>query len=430
MKQAARWLVNNLPLMAMALILAVLAWFVALEEADPTIEQLFPPTIPVIVTGLSEDLIIVGAFEERVYVTVQTAQSVWETLSVEDFDATVDLSGLEPGVYEVPVEVDLDREPSRITDVEPEVVTVELESRESRSVPVRLQTEGSPAVGYVVRAEEVEPQEVIVEGPNSYVTRVADVFAAMSIQGAEGGVEERLAVRPRDAEGNSVPYVSLVPENVDVRVDIEPTGYHAALAVRAVLTGEVASGYRITDISITPPTVTVFGRPEVLEALEQGFVETKPIAVEGATGDVIVRPGFSPPPQVTVVPGVRLQVHVFVEPIESSMTITVTPEIQGLGQGYTVTVSPDTVEVILSGPLPRLDSLKADDVRIVLDLFELSMGTHQLEPEVITPQEITSQGVIPATVQVRIAEIVDPTPTPDVSRMAPTRMVVMKADRQ
>jgi len=429
-KQAARWLVNNLPLMAMAFILAALAWFVALEEADPTIEQLFPPTIPVRVTGLPEDLIIVGTFDERVYVTVRAAQSVWDELRVEDLDATVDLSGLEPGVYEVPVEVDLGKEPSRITEVEPEVVTVELESRESQSVRVRVDIEGRPAVGYVVRTEQVEPREVIVEGPGSYVTRVVDAFAALSIQGAEEDVEENLTVEPRDAEGDPVPYVSLVPENVDVRVDIEPTGYHAALAVRAVLTGEVASGYRITDISITPPAVTVFGRPQDLASLEQGFVETKPIAVGGATGDVIVRPGLSPPPEVTVVPGVRVEVHVFVEPIESSMTITVTPEIQGLGQGYTVTVSPDTVEVILSGPLPKLELLEPDDVRIVLDLFELATGTHQLEPEVITPQEIVFQGVIPATVQVRIAELVDPTPTPDVSALAPSRMVAVKAGRR
>jgi YbbR domain-containing protein len=112
------------------------------------------------------------------------------------------------------------------------------------------------------------------------------------------------------------------------------------------------------------------------------------------------------------VPGQQVEVHVFVEAIQSSLTITNTPEIQGLEPGYTATVSPDTVQVILSGPLPRLESLTPDDVRLVLDLFELSVGTHQIEPEVIAPAEITAQGVIPATVQVRISEVADLTPTP------------------
>lgn len=421
MTQAARWLLNHLPLMVMALVLAALAWFVAVEEADPTIERRFPQPIPVTAVDVPEDLAIVGQFEEGVYVTVRTTQSVWDTLRVTDFEAVVDLGDLDGGVYEAMVDVDLDKEPSRITDVDPARIVVELDSRTSRTVPVRIEIEGQPAVGYTVGTEMVEPREVTVRGPTSYVTTVVDAFATVSIHGAQTAVEEALAVQPRDEEGNSVAQVSLTPQTVDIRVPIEPTGYHATLAVRAVLTGEVASGYRITDISIDPPTVTVFGEPDDLAALEQGFVETRPIVVEGATDDVVVRPGLSAPPQVTVVPGIQVQVRVFIEAIQSSMTITSTPEIQGLEPGYTATVSPDAVEVILSGPLPRLQSLTPDDVRIILDLFELPVGSHQVVPDVIVPEEITPQGVIPATVQVRISEVVELTPTPEASAKPRTR---------
>lgn len=421
MKQAARWLLNHLPLMAMALILAALAWFVAVEETDPTIERRYPQPIPVVAADVPEDLIIVGEFDPELYVTVRTTQSVWDTLRVTDFEAVINLEDLDRGVYEVTVDVDVNKEPSRITDVDPAIVVVELDSRTSRTVPVRIETEGQPGVGYVVGTELVEPREVTVRGPTSYVTRVVDAFATLSIHGAQADVEAALVVEPRDEEGNPVSYVSLTPETVDVRVPIEPTGYHATLAVRAVLTGEVASGYRITDISIDPPTVTVFGEPDDLAALEQGFVETRPIVVEGATEDVVVRPGLSAPPMVTVVPGIQVRVRVFIEAIQSSMTITSTPEIQGLEPGYTATVSPDAVEVILNGPLPRLQSLTPDDVRIVLDLFELTVGSHQVVPDVIVPEDITPQGVIPATVQVRISEVVDLTPTPETSAISRTR---------
>lgn len=418
MKQIARWLVGNFPLMLMALILATLAWFVAVEQTNPTVERRFSQPIPVTASNLPEDLVIVGPFDERVQVTVRTTQSVWDSLRVEDFDAVADLSGLGRGTHEVPVAVELDKEPTRITERDPQTVVVELDSRASPTVPVRIETEGRPAIGYVPRPKVVEPKEVTVVGPTSYVTRVVGAFATLSIQGAEEDIEETLRVRPRDEEGNSVPYVSLTPETVEVRIPVEPSGYHTTLAVKAVLTGEIASGYRITDISIDPPTVTVFGDPDDLAALEQGFIETKPIAVEGGQDDVVVRPGLSTPPEVTLVPGQQVEVHVFVEAIQSSVTITNTPEIQGLEPGYTATVSPDTVQVILSGPLPRLESLTPDDVRLVLDLFELPVGTHQIEPEVIAPAEITAQGVIPATVQVRISELADLTPTPRITTSA------------
>lgn len=413
MRQAARWLIGNLPLMLMALVLAALAWFVALEQADPTLERSYPQPISVSVTEPPEDLLIVGTFDERVQVTLRTTQSVWESLEPADFDVAADLSGLGPGVHQVPVNASIDKEPTKILDVEPETVEVELDARANRIIPVHVEVEGRPAVGYVSRSTIVQPRDVTVKGPSSYVTRVVDAFTTLSIEGAEDDVEETLTVRPQDNEGNSVPYVSLTPDAVDVTIPIEPSGYHSTLAVKAVLTGEVASGYRITDIAIDPPTVTIFGDPADLAALEEGFIETKPINVAGAQQDVVVRPGLGVPPKVTVVPGQQVEVRVSVEAIQSSLTITSTPELQGLEPGYTATLSPDVIQVVLNGPLPRLESLGPDDVRVVLDLFELSVGTHQIEPEIIAPEEVTPQSVIPATIQVRIAQAPTPTVLPE-----------------
>jgi len=103
-------------------------------------------------------------------------------------------------------------------------------------------------------------------------------------------------------------------------------------------------------------------------------------------------------------------VKVSIEPIQSSQTVVITPEIQGLDPGYTFTVSPETVEVILSGPLPLLEALEDNDVRVVLDLFELPGGTHQIEPQIVVPEGVTAQSINPATVQVEI--LVAQTPTP------------------
>lgn len=404
MKPVVRWLLGNLPLMFMALLLAVLAWVLALEQADSTVVRTYPEPVPVSTGGLDEELLVVGSFDARVQVRLQTTQSVWETLEVEDFEATADLSGLGRGVHQVPVEVRLDREPATILDIEPEMVEVELDAAATSIVPVRVETEGEPAVGYVVRQRMIDPTDVTVQGPSSYVTRVVEGFATVSIDGAAVSVEEMLSIRPRSEEGDRVPFVSLTPEEVDVFITIEPSGYHSTLAVKAVLTGEVASGYRITDISIEPPTVTVFGDPADLAALEEGFIETRPINVSGAQEDLTVRPGLGVPPKVTVVPGQQVRVRVSIQAIESSLTVTSTPEVQGLEPGLTATLSPDVVQVVLNGPLPRLEALEPDDVRVVLDLFGLSTGTHQIDPEVIVPEEITAQSVIPATIQVRISD--------------------------
>jgi hypothetical protein len=141
-----------------------------------------------------------------------------------------------------------------------------------------------------------------------------------------------------------------------------------------------------------------------------GFIETEPISVEGASEDVVERPALSIPPGVSIVMDEQPVVTVSIEAIQSSLTSVITPEIRGLQPGFTATVSPKTVEVILSGPLPLLEILEQGDVRIVLDVFNLPAEVHQIEPQIVVPRGVTAQSVNPATVQVRIG--IAPTVTP------------------
>ena len=410
MKAALRWLASNSPLMVLALILASLAWVVATEEEDPAIQERYAQPIPVTLPALPEGMVIVGEFDERVQVTVRAPTSVFKTLTVDDFSATIDLAGLTAGVHQVPVQVTLDKQPAQVVLVEPDHVALELEPRAERSVPVRVQIEGKPTLGYLMRAPIIDPREVTVSGPGTYVTQVVEAVTLISVQDANADVKGDFPLQPQDSEGQPVPYVTLMPDVVDVHILIEPSGYYRPLAVKVVLEGQVAPGYRITNISVEPPTVTVFGAPNVIDALP-GYIETEPIDVEGAQADVIKRPAaLSIPQNVALVSGQQVEVKVSIEAIQSSRTVEIVPELQGLEPGLTATVSPETVEVILGGPVPLLETLETDDVRVILDLFGLLPGTHQIEPQVVVPEGVTAQSINPATIQVEI--FVAPTPTP------------------
>ena len=74
----------------------------------------------------------------------------------------------------------------------------------------------------------------------------------------------------------------------------------------------------------------------------------------------------------------------------------------------------DVIDVIVFGPIPILDILTDVDVRVVLDLTGLAVGTQQLRPMVIIlPDRIQLQAISPETVQVVIteADLLSPTPT-------------------
>jgi YbbR domain-containing protein len=304
--------------------------------------------------------------------------------------------------------VTLDKPPSRVVLVEPQYVTLELEPEAERTVPIRVQVKGEPPLGYLMRTPIVMPSQVTISGPSTYVAQVVEAVTQVSVQDADAEVEGEFRLQPQDSEGQPVPYVTLAVDKVNVRVPIELSVYYRPLAIKVILEGRLASGYRITEVSVEPPSVTVFGVPDVTAALP-GFIETEPINVEGAQANVVARPALNVPPNVSIIMDEQPVVQVSIEAIQSSMTVVITPTIQSMEPGFTATVSPDTVEVILSGPLPLLDSLEANDVRIVLDLFKLPQGTHQIEPQMVVPEGVIAQSVNPATVQVEI--LPGPTPT-------------------
>lgn len=414
MKGVLRWIAGNLSLMVLAFILSILAWFVAVKKTNPVRTGRFSQPLPVTIANLADGMMILGRFDEDVEVTVHAPESLWAVLEIGDFSATVDLTGYERGRHEIPVQVTLDKEPAEVTSIKPEFIELELELSVEEIVPVRVEVEGRPTVGYLVRSLTSAPNQVTVSGPATYVYQVIEAVTSVSVQDAGASIERELSLQPLDGEGNSVPHVVLDPDVTVVRIPIELSGHYRPVTIKAVLEGQIAPGYRIRQISVEPPSITVFADPDTIAALP-GIIETEPINLEGAQADVIVRPALNTLPDVAVVPGQSpVEVEISIEPIQSSVTMEIVPEIQGMAPGLTVTVSPTTVETILSGSLPLLETLDAKQVRVQLNLYELPVGVHQIEPQMVVPDGVTTQSILPATVQVEIAVV----PTVTVSPVA------------
>jgi YbbR domain-containing protein len=105
-------------------------------------------------------------------------------------------------------------------------------------------------------------------------------------------------------------------------------------------------------------------------------------------------------------------VQVGISPIQGSLTLTNRPIITvNAGTIYQVRVAPEYVDVILTGPLPTLNSSTISNLRVVLDLKGLGPGTYHLTPQVeLTVSGVVVESILPGTVEVVIAIAVTPTP--------------------
>jgi YbbR domain-containing protein len=135
-----------------------------------------------------------------------------------------------------------------------------------------------------------------------------------------------------------------------------------------------------------------------------GFVETTPINLNGTNENMEIRVALNLPEGINVVGSQNITVQIGIEPIESSLSFSNIPiQFQGLGTGLNATVSPENVDVFLSGPLYLLEELDPSTIVVVIDMTDRGPGTYQLAPEVMLENsDLTVDAILPNTLEVTI----------------------------
>ena len=416
-KNMLNWLISNLKTFLLACIMAIAVWVSAVTAADPDEVRVFPRTIPLEVLGQDPRLVIVGSLPERVNVTLRAPRSTWEQLTSTDGQvrAFLDLSGLEAGEHNLEVKLQVITQPVRVISMTPQTLDVNLELLATKVLPIQLSIRGEPAVGYEAGSVHISPPEVTISGSQSRVEQVIDVRSDLSIAGVRQDVQNTLTLRLLDATGLSVNGLTVRPESAQVFIPITQQGGYRDIAVKVNVRGQVAAGYRLTTVSVFPPVLTVYSQNPALVKDLPGFVETEPLNLNGASQDIDTRLPLVLPRGVSIVGEQTVQVQVGIDTIEGSLSLNdVVITVVGLAPGLEAVISPDRLDVILTGPLPLLDKLTAGDVRFFVDLTGLPIGAHQVVPQAeIFITDIEVQSLNPATVEViiRAAE----TPSPDSS---------------
>jgi len=141
---------------------------------------------------------------------------------------------------------------------------MQIDPFEVRAFEVTARLESAPAVGFSADLNNVEssPASVQVSGGASDVDEVAAVTVNLSLQGATSDVSTQALLVPTDRSGNEVENVRLDPQTAQVRVPITRITSRKRVPVLAELSGSVAPGFFVREISVVPTTVEIQGQPE------------------------------------------------------------------------------------------------------------------------------------------------------------------------
>jgi YbbR domain-containing protein len=276
---------DNLPLKAVSLALAVMLWYVIAGEKTSEMGL----TVPVELQNVPSELELTGDPVNAVQVRLRASPGVIQRLGPGDVSAQIDLQGLEEGERIVHLTAGSMRAPFgvKVVKITPAIITLHFERTLTKTVPVRPRLIGRPAEGHEVAEMVSEPAEIRLAGPKSRVQEVESAFTEpVSVDGArtsivdevnigledpllriEGTPRVRVSVRIRETQ------VTQVLEGVPIAVRGGEGSLRPAQA-RVVVAGPASAVARLTAADLRPYVDASAVRPGA----------AVPVAVELAPG--------------------------------------------------------------------------------------------------------------------------------------------------
>ncbi|MFN8453128.1 MAG: CdaR family protein [Anaerolineae bacterium] len=416
----------------LSVFLAVLVWIAAVREQNPPREADYDQNIPIEVIPPAPGLVTTDSLPGWVKLRLVAPNSSWISLTPAKFKALLDLSKLAEGFNDVPIQVNVSDSQVRIIDQTPKDVSITLQAEQTISMTIQTEINDEPPIGYMSLTPTLNPTTVTVTGPASLISQADKAITEIVIRAAKETIKRAGDIVIRNRDDQPITGLKLNPATVQVVLPIEQRFGYKDVSVSAVVKGQPAPGYWVSNISITPGRLTIVGNPQVLASIP-GFIETTPIDVSQTTENIERSIPLNLPDGVTVVPpegepegAGGVQVRVEVAAIQSGQTVQRPILQQGIDPDYTWSASPERADVILSGPIPRLRALKPDAVQVIVDLFGLEPGVHKVKPTVFVPDDLHLEAILPDTIEVTISlsPILTPTPTPLPIPTAPRPLIV------
>jgi YbbR domain-containing protein len=397
--------IKFLPLFLMALVLAIVVWVSSVTSSDPNEVVTYSTSVPITVLGQNPDLLIMKQSNTSLTVTLRAPRSVHEQIArnFRLITAQINLSGLDAGDYSLTPVVNTDSfKPVQVVEMHPDRIDISLEQVEQKSLEITINTSGSLPISYEASEPVLSTNEVQIVGPQSLVRQVASVVGNIDLTNATSSINRNISLREIDKRGTPIEGVSLSPSSVTTDVEIKQLVGYRNVFIKVVTTGTIAQGYHLTGLVVTPPNVTIYASDPDLAANMPAFLDTEPINLTGAYENFSLNVALQLQDGIVVVGNPEVTVNIGIEAIQSSIQLLAVPvEIINMTNGLKVNLSPDTVDLYISGPMNLLEQLVAGDIKVVIDLKDRIPGTYQLTPEInLIDSDLHLDSILPGTIEV------------------------------
>ena len=291
------------------------------------------------------------------------------------------------------VRVTISPKKSRTMSVTEEVLNLtDLDSELSvRSIQLYKLKTNEEDTGTKEQADDrITINEVIVKGKEETINEVATVKALVDVNKlTDPHVGENLLrganevpIVAYDSNGKKLD-VELVPSSVRAVVNIESPSKEVPILVVPKGIENIVFGKSIEKITQSSETVTLYGKQEALDNINNIEVE---IDVSNLNGNKKYTETLKKPKNIRKLSVSTVNIDVSLGDESQAKISGVRLSARNLGNDYVVQVSNDSVNeipVTIKGVKSNLDNIKASDIEAYVDLKDYQEGTHNVKVKVV-----------------------------------------------
>lgn len=388
---------NKITIFLISFLLAFSFWlYVSLGEG-PESERVF--LVQLTYRNMPQDLTILEGFEKVEIKVVGSKQRI-STLRENNIIAYVDLSNLQEGAHNLPVNIEL---PSffKVTEIYPSRVNIYLDRVIKAEKSIRVDFIGTLKPGLIIDEPEVLPKTIKITGPSKKIDTIRDVSITIDLSTINSDVTLTMIPKIKDGLGNEITNLSVDPSIVNVNIKVKTLLSTKVVPVVPKFFGEISGDYGVLKVSIKPSIMIIYGRVEVLNKIDSLITEN--INITNLKESKIFTTRVILPQDVELKEENLVTIQIIVERKISKTISNIKLDILNKNDNFDYIIDVQNIKVDVYGFESVVKDLTLSDFVASISVLNLEEGIFEIQVDVISNKEgFNIVKIIPEKVKVII----------------------------
>lgn len=363
----------------------------------------FLNNVPVTIEGLPDDLVVLGAPDTVTLGLIGPSLDIYSTKLSSYYSIYIDLSSATIG--DMTVDLNATGFPRDLQVlIVPQNTTVTIAEKVTATFPLDYEFINMDSLGedLSVAVESLEHTEVEVSGAQGQIDLINSVHAQIDVANQTGSFVQDCPIVAYDRSGNVLD-VEITPTTVQATCSV--SDYSKEVDIVPEYSGQLTSGYAITNVNLSDSVVKLYGKEEDLASIDSiaATIDVSDLSVDTSFDNVVL----DIPEDVYKSSISTVDIDLTIDENSSTRIISDIPiTLTNNDNNYSVTfgTNESTASLRITGPSNEISQLSAEDITAAIDMSDISIGSATVPVKITISDNFTYVFVSQEEIEIEVSQ--------------------------